>query len=60
MERQREDTAALGVKGWRMSTSTTTAGANGKGRPEWERLLADIEAGKIDAVAPGTRTASTA
>jgi DNA invertase Pin-like site-specific DNA recombinase len=25
--------------------------SNGKNRPEWERLLADIEAGKIDAVA---------
>ena len=35
-----------------MSTSTTTGRAsNGKRRPEWERLLADIEAGKIDAVA---------
>ena len=35
-----------------MSTSTTTESAsNGKRRPDWERLLADIEAGKIDAVA---------
>ena len=25
--------------------------SNGKARPEWERLLADIEAGRIDAIA---------
>lgn len=55
VERQREDTSALcEVKGWQIADiyiDNDRSASNGKGRPEWERLLADIEAGKIDAVA---------
>jgi DNA invertase Pin-like site-specific DNA recombinase len=53
--RQREDTAALcEVKGWQVAEvyiDNDRSASNGKTRPEWERLLADVEAGKIDAVA---------
>lgn len=53
--RQREDTAALcEVKGWQVAgyyIDNDRSASNGKDRPEWERLLADIQAGKIDAVA---------
>lgn len=53
--RQREDTAALcEVKGWEVAgvyIDNDRSASNGQARPEWERLLADIEAGKIDAVA---------
>ena len=53
--RQREDTATLcELKGWKVAdiyVDNDRSASNGKGRPEWERLLADIEAGKIDAVA---------
>ena len=55
VDRQREDTAALcELKGWKVAdvyVDNDRSASNGKGRPEWERLLADIEAGKIDAVA---------
>lgn len=55
VDRQRDDTATLcEVKGWRVAgvyIDNDRSASNGKGRPEWERLLADIEAGKIDAVA---------
>ncbi|HEX7426755.1 MAG TPA: recombinase family protein, partial [Mycobacterium sp.] len=55
VHRQREDTAALcELKGWKVAdvyVDNDRSASNGKGRPEWERLLADIEAGKIDAVA---------
>ena len=55
VDRQREDTAALcEVKGWQVVdvyVDNDRSASNGKGRPEWERLLADIAAGKIDAVA---------
>ncbi|MBX8688666.1 recombinase family protein [Mycobacterium sp. 20091114027_K0903767] len=55
VERQREDTAALcELKGWTVAgiyPDNDRSASSGKERPEWNRLLADIEAGKIDAVA---------
>jgi DNA invertase Pin-like site-specific DNA recombinase len=55
VDRQREDTTALcEVKGWTpvgFYIDNDRSASNGNQRPEWERLLADIEAGKIDAVA---------
>jgi DNA invertase Pin-like site-specific DNA recombinase len=55
VDRQREDTATLcELKGWKIADvyiDNDRSASNGKGRPEWERLLADIKAGKIDAVA---------
>ncbi|HEX7425735.1 MAG TPA: recombinase family protein, partial [Mycobacterium sp.] len=55
VDRQREDTAILcEVKGWQVAgyyVDNDRSASNGGRRPEWERLLADIEAGKIDAVA---------
>ncbi|OBK82131.1 serine recombinase [Mycolicibacter heraklionensis] len=53
--RQREDTAALcEIKGWQVAghyVDNDRSASNGKQRPEWDRLLADIKAGKIDAIA---------
>lgn len=53
--RQRQDTTDLcAVKGWTVVDyyiDNDRSATSGKPRPEWERLLADIEAGKIDAVA---------
>jgi DNA invertase Pin-like site-specific DNA recombinase len=53
--RQREDTTALcEVKGWTPTgfyIDNDKSASNGKRRPEWDRLLADITAGKIDAIA---------
>jgi DNA invertase Pin-like site-specific DNA recombinase len=55
VDRQREDTSALcELKGWQavgFYIDNDRSASNGKERPEWERLLADVEAGKIDAVA---------
>jgi DNA invertase Pin-like site-specific DNA recombinase len=55
VDRQREDTAALcELKDWQIAgvyIDNDRSASNGKKRPEWDRLLADIEAGKIDAVA---------
>lgn len=55
VERQRADTSALcEVKGWTPSgyyVDNDRSASNGKDRPEWDRLLADIEAGHIDAIA---------
>ena len=55
VDRQREDTAALcEVKGWQVADvyiDNDRSASNGKRRPAWERLLADVDAGKIDAVA---------
>ena len=55
VDRQREDTAILcEIKGWQVAgvyIDNDRSASNGKHRPEWERLLTDIEAGKIDAVA---------
>lgn len=55
VDRQRADTAALcEVKGWQVAgfyVDNDRSASNGRARPEWMRLLADVEAGKIDAVA---------
>jgi DNA invertase Pin-like site-specific DNA recombinase len=55
VDRQREDTAALcELKGWTIAdvyVDNDRSASSGKARPEWERLLADVEAGRIDAVA---------
>jgi DNA invertase Pin-like site-specific DNA recombinase len=55
VERQRQDTTALcEVKGWMPAgfyPDNDKSASNGKKRPEWERLLADIKADKIDAIA---------
>jgi DNA invertase Pin-like site-specific DNA recombinase len=53
--RQREDTSALcEVKGWKVAgyyVDNDRSASSGGERPEWERLLADVESGKIDAIA---------
>lgn len=53
--RQREDITALcEVKGWAVAgfyEDNDRSASNGKDRPEWDRLLADVKAGKIDAIA---------
>lgn len=53
--RQREDTATLcEVKGWLIAdyyVDNDRSASSGKDRPEWDRLLTDIKAGKIDAIA---------
>jgi DNA invertase Pin-like site-specific DNA recombinase len=53
--RQRQDTTALcEVKGWTPAgfyIDNDRSASNGKQRPHWDRLLADITAGKIDAIA---------
>jgi DNA invertase Pin-like site-specific DNA recombinase len=53
--RQREDITALcEVKGWTPTefyTDNDRSASTGKERPEWDRLLADVRAGKIDAIA---------
>lgn len=53
--RQKDDTKDLcDLKGWTVVDhyiDNDKSASNGRARPEWERLLADIEAGKIDAVA---------
>lgn len=55
VNRQREDTAALcEIKGWDIAAvyiDNDRSASSGKERPEWDRLLADIKAGKIDAIA---------
>jgi DNA invertase Pin-like site-specific DNA recombinase len=55
VDRQRQDTTALcEVKDWTpvgFYIDNDRSASNGKTRPEWERLLADIRAGKVDAVA---------
>jgi DNA invertase Pin-like site-specific DNA recombinase len=55
VDRQRADTAILCEKEkWEIAgvyVDNDRSASNGKKRPEWERLLADIRAGKIDAVA---------
>jgi DNA invertase Pin-like site-specific DNA recombinase len=55
VQRQRDDTTALcEIKDWTPAgfyIDNDRSASNGKGRPEWERLLADIEAGTIDAIA---------
>lgn len=55
VDRQREDTTALcELKGWTpvdFYPDNDRSASNGTKRPEWERLLADVKAGKIDAIA---------
>lgn len=55
VDRQRADTTALcEVKGWNPAgfyIDNDRSASNGHARPEWDRLLADIKAGKIDAIA---------
>ncbi|UUO01699.1 recombinase family protein [Mycolicibacterium novocastrense] len=55
VERQREDTTALcQIKGWQpvgYYVDNDKSASSGKERPEWDRLLADVEAGKVDAIA---------
>jgi DNA invertase Pin-like site-specific DNA recombinase len=54
VERQREDTAVMcEVQGWELVgyyEDNNRSASNGKDRENWKRLLADIEAGKIDAI----------
>jgi len=53
-QRQREDTAVMcEVNGWTpvgYYVDDDKSASNGQARPDWDRLLADIKAGKIDAV----------
>ncbi|MBZ4620510.1 recombinase family protein [Mycobacterium avium] len=55
VDRQREDTTTLcEVKNWIPAgfyIDNDRSASNGKARPEWERLLADVKAGRIDAIA---------
>ena len=55
VDRQREDTSILcEAKGWTVAgyyIDNDRSASNGKDRQEWERLLADITAGKLDAIA---------
>lgn len=55
VDRQRTDTAMLcEAKGWTpvgFYIDNDRSASNGKAREEWDRLLADITAGKIDAIA---------
>ena len=55
VDRQRADTTALcEVKDWTpvdFYIDNDRSASNGKQRPEWDRLLADIKAGQIDAIA---------
>jgi DNA invertase Pin-like site-specific DNA recombinase len=55
VDRQREDTATLcEVKGWQVAgyyLDNDRSASTGKERPEWDRLLADVAAGEIDAIA---------
>jgi DNA invertase Pin-like site-specific DNA recombinase len=55
IDRQREDTTALcEVKGWApvdFYIDNDRSASNGRQRPAWDRMLADVEAGKLDAIA---------
>ncbi|MED5814478.1 recombinase family protein [Mycolicibacterium sp. 050232] len=55
VERQRNDTTAVcEAKNWKpveYYVDNDRSASNGTVRPEWNRLLADIKAGKIDAIA---------
>ena len=62
VERQLEDCRALcTAKGWTVDSGSEyvdndISATKGKPRPEYERLLADIESGRIEAQASPTRT----
>jgi DNA invertase Pin-like site-specific DNA recombinase len=53
--RQRDDITALcEIKGWDLVefyTDNDRSASNGKDRPEWDRLLEDVKAGAVDAIA---------
>lgn len=55
VDRQRADTSALcEVKGWTpvgYYIDNDRSASSGKERPEWDRLLNDVEAGTVDAIA---------
>jgi DNA invertase Pin-like site-specific DNA recombinase len=55
VKRQREDVTSLcDLKGWKLAgfyEDNDRSASSGKERPEWDRLMADIKAGKIDAIA---------
>jgi DNA invertase Pin-like site-specific DNA recombinase len=55
VDRQRKDTTALcELKGWSpvdFYVDNDRSASSGKERPQWDRLLADIKAGKVDAIA---------
>jgi DNA invertase Pin-like site-specific DNA recombinase len=55
VDRQRQDTAILcEVEGWQVAkvyTDNDRSASSGKDRERWNELLADIKAGKIDAIA---------
>jgi DNA invertase Pin-like site-specific DNA recombinase len=55
VQRQREDTAVLcEIQEWAVAgyyEDNDQSASNGRKRPEWDRLLADIKAGRIDAIA---------
>jgi DNA invertase Pin-like site-specific DNA recombinase len=55
VDRQRQDTAALcEIKGWEVAAvyvDNDKSASSGKERPQWDRLLADVKAGTIDAIA---------
>ena len=55
VNRQREDVTTLAdVKGWQIVDwypDNDRSASSGKERPEWDRLLADVKAGRIDAIA---------
>jgi len=55
VDRQRDDTAIIcELNGWQIAdiyTDNDRSASNGKARPQWDRLLADVKAGKIDAIA---------
>ena len=54
VKRQRDDTAVMcQVQGWQVADvyeDNDRSASNGKDRPDWERLLADVSAGLIDAI----------
>jgi DNA invertase Pin-like site-specific DNA recombinase len=55
VDRQRADTTALcELKDWTpvaFYVDNDRSASNGKARPEWDRLLTDVESGEIDAIA---------
>lgn len=54
VERQREDTTDIcAINGWAPAgyyVDNDRSASNGGARPEWERLLNDVQAGRVDAV----------
>src|SRR4051794_25185585 len=54
VDRQRDDTTDIcALNGWQAVgyyIDNDVSASKGKHRPEWERLMADVEAGKVDAI----------